>query len=683
MLKIPGLKKKKKGKKKKDQELFTEEELEQYKQEQARKAALAANGNNDHETHATEAVHEATEEKTEESSEQTNDEEWSRFAALTTGIDSVLKKTQDDLDRIKSHSFFQRVAPKPDEPKNTEPQEPEEDEETKKERLMEALKNAVVELSESEAEESDVDDASIFDADYLEKVELPDAFIPESPTFEEPEGDDPFDTGYAEKVIKGPEVSKSGKKIVNIGAAALVLTGAVDNLPKSALVKRPKRRQLKNLLLSSFDAENEDPEEKGEEEKVEEKHNQLDDLFEIEDDAKNVEIDLTVSLHVKYQEKKEEPEPAEDGVDSEVLKEFDALNEEDDEFAQLAAESLHKPAEVIQVIEAIPVLEAKPPESTDWAEFEQTEDVLEIKGIETELETPVDDDDPFNTTFVEAVLPKVDSFEELARESISKPLKEPPPARPAPPRPGPPPPRPPPAEINLMEGNPSISITNDDDITRDELARRKSSLSLSISAKNVQFAVPTPDPLKSDIEFSTLIKKPLTPYYPKEDEADDEEAYVDPFDTSFVPNVQPSQLELNYIEKEMLKNLEDDDFDPRAVTPEPKIPLPAATKPVEPIPETPKAPEDPFGNEIFDDDKYSALAIIDDSHKSVAKPDADQLDILTNTLADAAVDVKVLTPINQADSFEMADIDPFDTTFAENIRPGEAELKLIESELIQ
>lgn len=367
-VKIPkGLKKKKKGKKKKDQELFTEEELEQYKQEQARKAAGAVE------------VPVATEKATEETppEQQTNDEEWSRFAALTTGIDSVLKKTQDDLDRIKTTSFFQRVAPKIEETKDSEP-EPEEDEETKKERVVEALKNAVVELSESEYESED--DMGVFDSDYIEKVDLPLAYIPDdSPTMEEQEGDDPFDTAYAEKVIKGPEVSKSGKKIVNIGAAALVLTGAVDNVPKSTLIKRPKRRGLKNLMLSSFDAENEDPQEDDGEEKVEPKHNQLDDLFELDpDEAENIEIDLSVSLHVKFQEKRDEHESEERQKEhgegnEDVLKEFDALNEEDDEFAQLAAESLHKPVELVQVVESVPVLEAKPPESTDWAEFEQTD----------------------------------------------------------------------------------------------------------------------------------------------------------------------------------------------------------------------------------------------------------------------------------------------------------------------
>lgn len=160
------------------------------------------------------------------------------------------------------------------------------------------------------------------------------------------------------------------------------------------------------------------------------------------------------------------------------------------------------------------------------------------------------DDDPFNTEFADAVLPKVDSFEELAKQSISKrsesitkstvdiQIEEP----------------------NLIDDDP---LTMDDVIRRDELARRKSSLSLSINqAKAVQFAVPTPDPVKTDIEFSALIKKPLTPYYAQEKEVL-EEVDVDPFDTSFAANTGPSQLELNYIEKDLLKStfndLEDDD----------------------------------------------------------------------------------------------------------------------------
>lgn len=360
MLKIPkGLKKKKKGKKKKDQELFTEEELEQYKHEQARKAAEAA---------ALAAANEAPEEG--------NDEEWSKFAALTTGVDSMLKKTQDDLDRIKETSFFQRVAPKLEETKAS-PEEPEEDEETKKEKQVQALKEAVVELSESEYESED--DMSVFDTEFMEKTDIPLTIVPDSPTYED-NGEDIFDTAYAEKVIKGPEVSKTGKKIVSIGAAVHVLTGAVDNVPKSTVVKRPKRRGIQNLMLSSIDLESEDPvTDTSKDNTTANKQDPLDSLFDLElEETEPVEIDLSVSLHVKYKENiidegdinSTNEDNKNDDID--VLKEFDVLQDEDDEFAQLATESLKKPVEVIQVIEKVTPPEPIVPESIDWAEFEQT-----------------------------------------------------------------------------------------------------------------------------------------------------------------------------------------------------------------------------------------------------------------------------------------------------------------------
>ena len=39
------------------------------------------------------------------------DDEWKRFKLLTAGIDSTLKKTSGDLDRIKTSSYFQRKQP--------------------------------------------------------------------------------------------------------------------------------------------------------------------------------------------------------------------------------------------------------------------------------------------------------------------------------------------------------------------------------------------------------------------------------------------------------------------------------------------------------------------------------------------------------------------------------------------
>lgn len=353
MLKLPkGLKKKKKGKKsKKDQELFTEEELEQYKRE--------------HQTHP---------EPQAELEKPSNDDEWSKFAALTTGVDSILKKTQGDLDRIKSTSFFKRVPP-PSEAKVEEkaqkvPLEATKEEPKNEEKdLAKELLNAVVELSESE-DESDLDD-SAFDTTYIDQ-ELPLAYVPESPEEETDLGPDPFDTGYAEKVIKGPEVSSRGKKLVNIGAAVEVLTGKVEAAATSSKSRR-QRRGIQNLLLESFEANLEDGEVVTSSEPVVVK-TLLDEPADLADD---IPIDLSVSLHLPLlqQQRKDQEHNIphqQKGIKDEhnVLDEFDVLkkDDDDDEFSQLAVNSLSKTEEVT-VIDSN-YIRAITPASTDWAEFE-------------------------------------------------------------------------------------------------------------------------------------------------------------------------------------------------------------------------------------------------------------------------------------------------------------------------
>lgn len=325
MLKLPkGLKKKKKGKKsKKDQELFTEEELQQYKRE--------------HQTNP----------EAEEHPEKTgDDDEWSKFAALTTGVDSILKKTQGDLDRIKSTSFFQRVAPKKVEPKPVEtPVEAtkESPEEEKPDRAQQLL-NAVVELSDSESD-SDFEDTA-FDTSFVDRAEageLPLAFVPESPEEEPDLGPDPFDTAYADKIIKGPEVSKRGKKLVDIGSAVGVLTGQVETAAAASKSRR-QRRGIQNLLLESFEANLDEDSEAPivPEQKV--SKTLLDEPAELSDD---IPIDLSVSLHLTLQQNKPKEEHPRD-VSTDVLNEFDVLRKDsvDDEFAQLAAESLTRTEEI-------------------------------------------------------------------------------------------------------------------------------------------------------------------------------------------------------------------------------------------------------------------------------------------------------------------------------------------------
>jgi MAGUK p55 subfamily protein 5 len=88
-----GLKKKKnKNKKhKKEDELFDEVELEKYRREHQQDSEVGQQ-----------------EEQEDQAAGSSDNEEWRRFKALTAGVDSVLKKTQGDLDRIKSSSYFQR-----------------------------------------------------------------------------------------------------------------------------------------------------------------------------------------------------------------------------------------------------------------------------------------------------------------------------------------------------------------------------------------------------------------------------------------------------------------------------------------------------------------------------------------------------------------------------------------------
>lgn len=241
-----GLKKKKKGKKSKhkDDDLFKPEELEAYRREHQQQETSNTSG--------------------EQPPAAGQNEEWKKFIALTSGVDDILKKTQGDLDRIKSTSFFQRIPP----PSEVKKQEEERAAESRHQQI-EAQENAassevfdeanlgIVQVSESESEEEEEDD--IFDTAYIDALATGDlklAYIPESPT-EQPD-DDPFDTSYADKAILGPAVdSKRGKKLVPLGVAVEVLTGRAQ-LPTCA-TQRPtssRRRQVlkeKNLLLGSFD----------------------------------------------------------------------------------------------------------------------------------------------------------------------------------------------------------------------------------------------------------------------------------------------------------------------------------------------------------------------------------------------------------------------------------------------
>lgn len=408
MLKLPkGLKKKKK-KSKKDQELFTEEELEQYKRELKAKQEAAANKSDAGEsdaasdvegaaatsasTHASgfasTAGHEHHEQQQQQQNADAGDEEWAKFKALTSGVDNILHKTQDELDRIKKESFYQRL-PSAAEKKRQEEEEAarREQERLERERQLEAereanrdkLAEAVVQLSDSEDEQQDdVDD--IFATDYIEAItsgEVQLAIVPDSPVLELDDGPDPFDTAYAEKVIVGADKAKGNKKLVSLGAAVEVLSGRVDREHALALAnpKRKLRKGIQNLLLSeSVEVADSDVDLIT----AEPQHTLLDDLV---DDVPEctAPIDLSVSLHLNFikpqKVEEEEDEEADGSALNPDLSEFDALkDDEDDEFAELAAESLHTKKEEVIIVNKVELppaeLLAEAAADASWAEFE-------------------------------------------------------------------------------------------------------------------------------------------------------------------------------------------------------------------------------------------------------------------------------------------------------------------------
>lgn len=339
-------------------------------------------------------------------------------------------------------------------------------------------------------------------------------------------------------------------------------------------------------------------------------------------------------------------------------------------------------------------------------------DLLE-DGAEAESDCPVslvpsaqkeqvlEDIDPFDTSAVNAIVAPGKTELKFLEKELAK---------------SGPPPRPPalPKEIaNRLK--PSLSDDDFDPRAEEETPpiltkeERKASLSLQITSHKVTFAVPSPDLLA--IDHDGKIQKPLTPYYenPSQGKADSPE---DPFDTSFVGSTAPSQVELSNLAKDLLqadnaaKLSDDDDFDPRAVTPQPKAeradwlaPEAHNIKVLTPAVESKAAAgqeaeessylRDPFDTSSIDESLKPGQAELKliESELLPQKKSAPVVDFLSDPSQDDSLPVKALTPVvpfaAQEDTADSADLDPFDTSFACNIAPGRAEIKLLESELIE
>lgn len=240
-------------------------------------------------------------------------------------------------------------------------------------------------------------------------------------------------------------------------------------------------------------------------------------------------------------------------------------------------------------------------------------------------------------------------------------------------------------------------------------ARRKSSLSLNItgctSQKSVGFSS---DLLGASNAGNAKIQKPLTPYYSQK--LIEEKETEDPFDTSFVPKSNPSQVELNLLERDLLQetgialqhSLSDPDFDPRAITPiQPSVKsdllsvdethdikvLTPAIGEKRSIVEQSLSYRDPFDTSSIDNNILpgrAELKLIEDEllPSTENKQRVSVLDSCSDS-QELGLGDKVLTPqvpFSAAESLE--EQDPFDTSIANNLAPGHTEIRLIESELI-
>ncbi|CAG9823027.1 unnamed protein product [Phaedon cochleariae] len=659
-----GLKKKKKGKKSKhkEEDLFKPEELENYRRE-----------------------HQNTSEE-----QPAQNEEWKKFLALTSEVDDILKKTQGDLDRIKSTSFFQR---KPTESEVRKKEEERIVEEKKSEELASASVTkeptladlGIVEVSESESDEEE--DDNLFDTTYLEALEqaaVKLAYIPDSPTENPLEGDDPFDTSIAERAILGPEVLRKGKKLVPLGAAVEVLTGRVE-LPTCATKRPTSRRQVlkeRDLLLGSFD-EGADLVIGTASAVAEPIPKTLLD----EDPIPLPEAPIDLSNPIPYPQAlpivTTSDNTANTAADhSDILKEFDVtapVEDEDDlEFEALAAESLSKAA--VAPEQSLPInTGANFAGEVEWgafdAEFEKT-------AVEDE---EVPEVDPFDTAFADKVIPDLIPNKEtytdvaiLANGNNSAVFEEnslfsddrvagnelntikpcdrdllggsnvdlsvssiqPPQIQTEP------------YSDPFDNGNNVESLSDDDfdprasEFSKERTLSRPDVLNFS-SSKTVSFDLPSTE--ENAFNDSNKVIKPLTPFYTRKTSIA-ELPESDPFDTSFATNLAPGKAELKIIESEL--------FDPNV-----ERNLALHDKHFNPRDET--------------------RARIDRVIQDIVNPKVEASQSIDLLAIDNDIQAKVLTPGDANSSVtELSYSDPFDTSIAKNIQPGKTELKLLESQLI-
>lgn len=687
MLKIKGLKKKKKSKKgkHKEEELFDPKELEQYRREQQQKA-------------------EAGEQSNQGASSSEQSDEWQRFKALTAGVDNILKKSQGDLDRIKSTSYFQKKSisqetenkeplEKPvlktknrwvgfeDNDANVEHEESDNQEielkestnlDKKAEPILTKEENAEDDEAEEEEEEEECEeDEDIFDTSYVDVVasgEVKLAYIPDSP-LDDKDTFDPFDTSIVERVIK---TVPNKRTLVSLGSAVDVLTGKVEKSTCLNVTKIRKPRK-QDLLLESFDeceTINEDSLPKVIEDTpvfktlLDEDTDILDNVIDL---SVNLAINLiapTTAVESKFADNEEYISKSldEDFVciennPSDVTKASPDLNEDlDDEFVALAVESLLKDTgKTLQVDDHSDDTEnnkkSEQTPQTILKDFSQKQDKSKQQFDKIYEETSTSENDPFDTSFTKNIFPGKYELKLIEEEILVKEHAFPKSHVPS-----------------LIKNLPSVQVSGSEFNDTDELNEHN-----FLDDNQVPLSFKHRDLLGgSTTDLSKIGQCPIEPEIPQEDE---QVLFSDPFDTSVADNlVIPGKTELKFLEKELLTDTSsctgtvnnDDNFDPRAA--ESSLVLKPFTRP----------DQLSVGEKRASVPKVVAFSIGDITN---------QPDLLSVGCEESSKITKPLTPyyadpkdIENNPSFE-SECDPFDTSFVTSV-PGKHELKLIESELV-
>lgn len=620
MLKIPkGLKKKKKDKKHKrkgEDELFNEEELEKYRKEHQHQGAA-------------DLVEQSSEENAFSSTLTDKSDEWKKFNALTAGVDTILLKTQEDLDRIKSTSFFQRKAPAasitPENEKDVEVVDKKGEKVPAEKRDSQIPEDNIQETqkyckeykkdeddSEEESEKENLADDNIFETSYVDAVasgELKLAYIPDSPIKED--DFDPFDTSIADKFIE----SNPKKRYLNLGCAVEVLSGKANPNIAVTLEKRTSKRRNRpsDLLLSSFDEETDQPS-KTVVNIVGAYDSPVKTL--LDDDPTFIDSDNSLLPFVPSPEVTSVPvlgntnradtvnvskldfSEFEISLASPIATLTEQLSTEsvDDEFEKLAAESLSKKPSISEGPQR-PVsinLSQKLADSTN---------AICISPVSLQYK------DPFDTSATnKLLLPGKSEIKLIEKELLDK----------------------------------SVQLSHREDNDFDPRAKESQQGTQKLSTQV------TTDFLTENHEEETFFVKPLTPLA-NTPEVDD----FDPFDTSHVSGV-PGKLELKLIEKELVtSNIENKKFEPKNTITEIIL-----NKYNVSLTENVKSEEPVYVDILTGEEK------IQDTESEKIPPPVEPKKFL------------------DSDDFENTFIDPFDTSIADHIVPGKTELKVLENELI-